>query len=208
MLDAILELEQSQLAVMAAIIELEISEANAAAWAPPDTALIYAHNVFGVDRGAALDALPTLLDDNLIETVQSGPRQNADPNVPVTLRNDPDDECRIVLYGRIQEALGKTVVPQITGRVVREQYEKLRLESTIVITEPGAPISSDSSRWQISSPTTGSIFGLGRCVRCWGCELTTAVTPSACRPSSTVQLIESLPKTKRLRSIHTPTGGA
>ncbi|MCK5756531.1 MAG: hypothetical protein KAH46_27890, partial [Mycobacterium sp.] len=137
---AILELEESQLAVLAAIIELEIPQGASETpmtWTPPDTALIYAHNVFGADRGEAIDSLPILLERELIKMVENVGSENQDCNVAVTLDADPDDGCRIVLYGRIQETLGKTVIPQITGRVVREQYEALRLESSLVITEPG-----------------------------------------------------------------------
>ncbi|WP_162904519.1 ATP-binding protein [Gordonia rubripertincta] len=140
LLAEILELDQSQLAVMAALIELETTQGPAdmqTKWTLPDPALIYAHNVFGADRGEALDALPALLERDLIETVETTGVENTDPPVAVTLDADPNAESRIVLYGRIQDVLGKTVIPHITDRVVREQYEALRLESTLVITEPG-----------------------------------------------------------------------
>ncbi len=136
----ILELTPPQLAVLAALIELEITGEGGgepAAWTPPEPALIYAHNVFGADRGDALDALPVLLERELITTVNTVVREHVDPPVSVALDTDPDNECRVVLYGRIQDLLGKTVVPQITGRVVHEQYEELRLEASLVLSDPG-----------------------------------------------------------------------
>ncbi|OZD68907.1 hypothetical protein CH263_08385 [Rhodococcus sp. 06-1059B-a] len=136
----ILDLDRPQLAVLAAIIELEITGASgeaSSAWTPPEPALIYAHNVFGADRGDALAALPELLERDLIRTLDAAVKSNADPRVTVTLDDDPDDECRIVLYGRIQDALGKSVIPQITDRVVHEQYEALRLEASLVLSDPG-----------------------------------------------------------------------
>nr|WP_141215954.1 MULTISPECIES: hypothetical protein [unclassified Rhodococcus (in: high G+C Gram-positive bacteria)] len=136
----ILDLDRPQLAVLAALIELEITRSageTPSVWTPPEPALIYAHNVFGADRGDALDALPKLLERDLIRTVNTSAQINADPHVSVTLDADPDDECRIVLYGRIQDALGKSVIPQITDRVVREQYEALRLEASLVLSDPG-----------------------------------------------------------------------
>ncbi|MBY4213373.1 hypothetical protein HQO42_16565 [Rhodococcus fascians] len=136
----ILNLDRPQLAVLAAIIELEITGVSgeaSSAWTPPEPALIYAHNVFAADRGDALAALPELLERDLIRTLDTAVQSNADPRVTVTLDDDPNDECRIVLYGRIQDALGKSVIPQITDRVVHEQYEALRLKASLVLSDPG-----------------------------------------------------------------------
>ena len=135
----ILDLTSAQLAVLASMIEIEITppgKENLRS-TPPDTALIYAHNIFGADRGEALDALPVLIEQELIETADQTERVNADPDVTVTVSADPTDECHIVLHGRIQDVLGKAVIPQITGRIVHEHFESLRLESSLVLTDPG-----------------------------------------------------------------------
>ncbi|MCZ4618739.1 AAA family ATPase [Rhodococcus qingshengii] len=138
-LSRVLALTPPQLAVLASIIELEIvhSGDNDHRWTPPDIALIYAHNVFGADRGRALDALPVLLEQEFVQTVDRVGHGNADPNVAATVSADPTDECHIVLHGQFQDVLGKTVIPQITGRIVHEHFEALRLESSVVLTDPG-----------------------------------------------------------------------
>lgn len=141
-LSTILRLNSAELAVLAALIELETTHPGGV-WTPPEPALIYAHNRFGADRGEALTAIPVLLEQGLITTVDEDTQINADPHVIVALDADPNDEVRIVLYGRIQDALGKSVVPQITGRVVYENYEQLRVESTLVLTDPGRTDASE-----------------------------------------------------------------
>jgi hypothetical protein len=135
----ILELTSAQLAVLASIIELEITHPydGDRRWTPPEAALIYAHNTFGADRGEALDALPVLLEQEFVQTVDQAEHGNADPEVAATVSADPTDECHIVLHGQFQDVLGKTVIPQITGRIVYEHFEALRLESSLVLTDPG-----------------------------------------------------------------------
>ncbi|MDJ0363305.1 ATP-binding protein [Rhodococcus sp. H29-C3] len=138
-LQKILDLSPAELAVLASAIELEITAPGREQdrYTPPETALIYAHNVFGVDRSAALSALPDLSEQGFIQTLDRPECVNADPDVAVTVSSDPTDEDNIVLNGRIQDVLGKTVIPQITDRLVREHFETVRLESTIVITSTG-----------------------------------------------------------------------
>ncbi|WP_229745860.1 hypothetical protein [Rhodococcoides trifolii] len=134
----LLQLTQAQLAVLASVIELEITDPlDGAHWTPPETALIYAHNTFGADRLAALDALPSLLDQGFIREVPETGSANADPNISCTLVEDETDELQIVLRGRVSDVLGKSVIAQITRRVVHEQYEALRLESSRVLSDPG-----------------------------------------------------------------------
>lgn len=135
----ILDLTSAQLAVLASMIEIEIIPLgdHDLRWTPPESALIYAHNIFGADRGDALAALPVLIEQEFIETADQTEQINADPNVTVTISADPTDECHIVLHGRIQDILGKTAIPQITGRIVHEHFEALRLESSLVLTDPG-----------------------------------------------------------------------
>ncbi len=137
----ILDLTSAQLAVLASMIEIEIIPPlgdHDLRWTPPESALIYAHNIFGADRGGdALAALPVLIEQEFIETADQTEQINADPNVTVTISADPTDECHIVLHGRIQDILGKTAIPQITGRIVHEHFEALRLESSLVLTDPG-----------------------------------------------------------------------
>ncbi|MES9517937.1 hypothetical protein ACIQYW_29335 [Rhodococcus erythropolis] len=134
----ILELTSAQLAVLASIIELEITHPtdDDRRWTPPETALIYAHNTFGADRGEALEALPVLLEREFVQTVNQAEQGSADPEVAATVSADPTDECHIVLHGQFQDVLGKTIIPQITGRIVYEHFEALRLESTLVLTDP------------------------------------------------------------------------
>ena len=134
----ILDLTSAQLAVLASIIELEITHpSDDSRWTPPETALIYAHNTFGADRGDALAAIPVLIEQEFIQPVDQAEPVNADPDVTVTVSADPTDECHIVLHGQIQDVLGKTVIPQITGRIVHEHFEALRLESSLVLSDPG-----------------------------------------------------------------------
>lgn len=162
----ILVLTPAQLAVLASTIELEITNpgSDADPYTPPETALIYAHNVFGADRGEALEALPALLEQGFIKTVDRPGRVNVDPDVAATVSDDPTDECHIVLNGRIQDALGKTVIPQITGRVVYEHFEELRLESTIVLSNPGSADASELIRstldhpWNRFNPLRGTVY--------------------------------------------------
>lgn len=138
-LTEILLFTPAQLAVLASTIELEISNPGDGVdcHAPAETVLIYAHTVFGADRGEALDALPNLLEHGFITTVVQPGRVNVDPDVACAISDDPTDECHIVLNGRIQDVLGKTAIPQVTGQVVRENFEDLRQESTIVLTQSG-----------------------------------------------------------------------
>lgn len=141
-LTTILRLNSAELAVLAALIELETTHPGGV-WTPPEPALIYAHNRFGADRGEALTAIPVLLEQGLITTADEDTQINPDPHVVVTLDADPDDQTRIVLHGRIQDVLGKSMVPQITNRVVHEHYEQLRVESTLVLTDPGRTDASE-----------------------------------------------------------------
>lgn len=135
----ILDLVPAELAVLASVMELELTHPgnDDVRWTPPETALIYAHNVFGAERGAALDALPILLDQGFLEKVERPDNVNADPDVVVTVSAEPTDECNIVLNGRIQDVLGKAVIPRLADRIVHEHFEAVRLESTLVITNPG-----------------------------------------------------------------------
>jgi DNA polymerase III delta prime subunit len=138
-LERILTLAPAELAVLAAVIELELTRPgdDGVRWTPPETALIYAHTVFAADRKAALDALPDLLDSGLLETVERPESTNADPDVTVTVSAERTDECNIVLNGRIQDILAKSVIPQLTSRIVHEHFEGFRLESTLVVSNPG-----------------------------------------------------------------------
>lgn len=150
----ILDLTPAQLAVLASAIELAITDPSgeAACYTPPEMALIYAHNVFGVDRGDALDALPVLVEQGFIEKFDRPNRVNADPDVAVTVSTDPTDECHIVLSGRIQDVLGKTAIPQITDRIVHEHFEEVRLESTLVISSTGRSDAIEMIRSALEHP--------------------------------------------------------
>lgn len=150
----ILDLTPAELAVLASVIELELTPMgdDNIRWTPPETALIYAHNVFGADRGAALDALPLLLDQGFLETMDRPANVNADPDVVVKVSADPADECNIVLSGRVQDVLGKAVIPRLTDRIVREHFEAVRLESTLVISNPGKSDALDLIRHTLDYP--------------------------------------------------------
>ncbi|MGW4339246.1 AAA family ATPase [Rhodococcus koreensis] len=150
----VLDLTAAQLAVLASMIELELTHPGGeeARYTPPEMALIYAHNVFGADRGDALDAIPVLLEQEFIEMVDGPGRVNNDPDVAVTVSSDPTDECHIVLNGRIQDILGKTVIPQITDRIVHEHFETVRAESTIVISSTGRSDAVEMMRSALDYP--------------------------------------------------------
>lgn len=132
-LAAIIDLDDDQLGVLAAAIELQNVELGSPT--PADQVVIHAHTAYRVDRGVAIGALTVLGSHGLIE-MRDVPRldlDRAESIVDLLL----DYQSEVVARGRIQSALGKAAVPHLAEHVVRTHLERVRLESYAVITQVG-----------------------------------------------------------------------
>jgi len=136
-LDTILELSIPELAVLAAVIEVELQRVDGWRYSTTEQALIYAHNAFGADRGEALFALPSLVDKDLVTSLPDSTNDNPDNDVQANLGVDFDDPGTLVLHGRAHRDLGRGMVPSVSSVILRDHFEQFRLESTFVATSIG-----------------------------------------------------------------------
>lgn len=132
-LSAVLELDDPELAILAAAIELETE--GAGSHTPADQVVIHAHTAFAAARVDALAALPALSDRGVVTLVEL-PRQS-DDRTDTVVEVALDRESLVVARGRIHSVLGKAAVPQLATHVVRAHLERVRLESYAVITQAG-----------------------------------------------------------------------
>lgn len=130
---SVVGLNADQLGVVAAAIELQNVELGSPT--PADQVVIHAHTAYGVNRGAAIGALPALQAMNIInlKEMPGGDEERSESVVDSLL----DYECDVVARGRIQTELGKAAVPHLTDHIVRTHLERVRLESYAVITQTG-----------------------------------------------------------------------
>lgn len=130
-LATVIAMSRAQLAVLAAVIELE--NVRIGSPTPADQVVIHAHTAFGAGRAEAIDVLPELAELNLIDLKQV-PRADMDRSEAI-VELCIDDECDVVVRGRIQAMLGKAAVPQLANHIVHAHLERVRLESYRIITQ-------------------------------------------------------------------------
>ncbi|WP_328352721.1 hypothetical protein OG976_20285 [Mycobacterium sp. NBC_00419] len=132
-LASIIAMDTDQLAVLAAVIELE--NVGLGSPTPADQVVIHAHSAFGADRHRALKALPALVGLGFVE-LDEVPRADIDRSES-TVELCLDDEARVVALGQIQSVLAQPAVPNLVNHVVRTHMESVRLESYMVVSQAG-----------------------------------------------------------------------
>ncbi|MGV0675963.1 hypothetical protein ABQE62_07170 [Mycolicibacterium fortuitum] len=133
-LRAVLELNDPELAVLAAAIELQTAGTEGS-HTPADQVVVHAHTAFATTRIAALEALPVLRNQGIVN-LEELPRQS-DDRTDTVVEVALDHESLVVARGRIHTKLGKPAVPQLATHVVHAHLERVRLESYAVITQAG-----------------------------------------------------------------------
>ncbi|MDJ0408913.1 hypothetical protein [Rhodococcoides fascians] len=134
----VVELSETELAVMASTIELELSTDDGKRWTQPEQALIYANTAFGCDRGDAIDALPGLIEKGLIRSLPISIQGNHDTDIVAEVGVDFASTSTLVLHGRVQSVLGRAVTPGVTASVIRDHFDDLRLQATYVVSSVGS----------------------------------------------------------------------
>jgi hypothetical protein len=132
-LASIIAMDSDQLAVLAAVIELQ--NVGLSSPTPADQVVIHAHSAFGADRRQALDALYALVGLGLVK-LDEVPRADIDRSES-TVELRLDDEAQVVALGQIQSVLAKPAVPHLVDHVVRAHMESVRLESYAIVSQAG-----------------------------------------------------------------------